>query len=1580
MDKDFQDIERVFYNGNEVERVFYNGQEIVKNIYYRFSNEKSRIGQTELSYQCGVGEAKVNVYTGRLSLIHPDINIGAGNFEIGISHIYNSSWSTKFDNVMGNGWKLNLQQYCYPYDDNDEERLLGYEKGDYVYIDAEGYKHRFVIYKEKDGVAYYYDDAKNNLILKKISESELEISDPTGSTLCFNKDGQLYSIVSPYNTTIVKHIEYKDGKIDSVYDKRNSNRVLYFKYNKEDLLSEISCEENSIIIKTLHYFYDSDNNLIRITQQVNTSTKTVAFFSYDSNDLIHIMDGEDNSAILFSYKNFDDKYVTNVKIGIGKKTFSNSSKIDLKEIKNETKFDYESTSNTLVTTEKGITYLYQFNKRGFTSAIFEKDGHNLRTLTKENGWSLSNGNQTTSINGKHSEIVYGETYLLTKEKLYNFLNIFAGATNYSYVENYTLSFWIKLKSVVYNDVLARLKIITVPALQEVTLNFKSRIDHTAYDVWQHVTIPIDFQLFEANYDNSVDYSESGIQNEVPKLKENINEMRISLEGIPLDSSFEIADIQIAVGSQNHLVIDGKNFEDADYIYCYIGNKCEKKAINSNFFMTLQDVVLTYLNMHKCANENDKFDMVACDGTKVIEVNAISFTTPKFNECKFKFSDDGKPNFYLVCKNRKAQSQWLVTETDFTFRNDYIEQRTSVDVIEKYYICIDENSKSRNYSWYFYNGLLKAQKDAYGVITENKYDDYGNLIEIVIYNENDSNKLIRTITFDEFQPNDSKLSKVQYQINDNGVLSKQTFNLPFFQLDSETVFNGDTTLYEKCYIYDDIFGDKLTKISVKSDLKKIDTYFKYTDEGYLNDISNDFKNHYQFEYDIFGDITSYNLIDEDNNVTELLQKENINYDNHFEAIIEKYPSDDSSFTREYLYDQYNRLTSIRENEEHIKFDYESNEESRMLAQVEYIDDPYTKQKNVIKYDSNTGLYTYSTINEESSTSNQGLSIVQIGQNKTKYILCDGENKTERISEFIYDDNEEIENKIYLNPRLAKTKDYLVDNESEEFNFSYEWDGLGRLKKQQYSDETKFYEYSYNDCGRINKVEFHFNENNFIFQYTYDSIGNIKTIKENINNDNKIEYTYDSFNQLLSEVNSKLGINNKYTYDSKGRLYEINKNNSTKKIFNYDSKGRLIELQSGNTTYKYTYTSNGNLEKIFINQLDTQDTLEHVLIWERHSLLKEYDKNQYFYNYQGIRYKKIVNGITKFYYLSGEKILGEDWSNGIKIRYFYDANGIAGFTYKGKTYHYIKDIQQNIRAIQKEGDIICTYEYDAYGNCYTATYEDIDDIATINPFRYRGYYFDVETGLYYCNSRYYSPELGRFLQVSDVSELNPHSINGLNLYAYANNNPIGIAYSSSNIGGRVGGSKVSTLALGGLIGGGGSSFAGSNNLSIKFPSQNWLSLGIDFTAGMSGALSVLGWTLKNPEFYEFWYSAYGISKYEMLSNLKSPMTKIASVISYGLVAYDTYTDVMGHINAGDSWQKTTASGMVTAGVGVFNVWASAKVGAAVGTAIGGVPGFIIGTAAGVVVGIVINGIFYTEINGKSIAGHIEDGIEWFLEWIS
>jgi RHS repeat-associated protein len=63
-----------------------------------------------------------------------------------------------------------------------------------------------------------------------------------------------------------------------------------------------------------------------------------------------------------------------------------------------------------------------------------------------------------------------------------------------------------------------------------------------------------------------------------------------------------------------------------------------------------------------------------------------------------------------------------------------------------------------------------------------------------------------------------------------------------------------------------------------------------------------------------------------------------------------------------------------------------------------------------------------------------------------------------------------------------------------------------------------------------------------------------------------------------------------------------------------------------------------------------------------------------------------------------------------------------------------------------------------------------LANLNPFRYRSYYYDTETGFYFLKTRYYDPELGRFMTIDDLSYLDPESINGLNLYAYCGNNPI------------------------------------------------------------------------------------------------------------------------------------------------------------------------------------------------------------------
>ena len=83
----------------------------------------------------------------------------------------------------------------------------------------------------------------------------------------------------------------------------------------------------------------------------------------------------------------------------------------------------------------------------------------------------------------------------------------------------------------------------------------------------------------------------------------------------------------------------------------------------------------------------------------------------------------------------------------------------------------------------------------------------------------------------------------------------------------------------------------------------------------------------------------------------------------------------------------------------------------------------------------------------------------------------------------------------------------------------------------------------------------------------------------------------------------------------------------------------------------------------------------------------------------------------------------------------------------------------------------YKYDAWGNHEAeVASEDYVALANLNPFRYRGYYFDEETGLYFLQTRYYDPEVGRFIFRDSIEYADPETICGLNLYAYCGNNPV------------------------------------------------------------------------------------------------------------------------------------------------------------------------------------------------------------------
>ena len=138
-----------------------------------------------------------------------------------------------------------------------------------------------------------------------------------------------------------------------------------------------------------------------------------------------------------------------------------------------------------------------------------------------------------------------------------------------------------------------------------------------------------------------------------------------------------------------------------------------------------------------------------------------------------------------------------------------------------------------------------------------------------------------------------------------------------------------------------------------------------------------------------------------------------------------------------------------------------------------------------------------------------------------------------------------------------------------------------------------------------------------------------------------------------------------------------------------------------------------------------------------------------------------------------LLGEDRSDGKKLRYFYDSEGMCGFRYYNGSawteYVYVKNAKGDVLAILNgSGTVVANYSYDAWGNCTVES--QTGGMGDINPIRYRGYYYDGETGLYYLITRYYDPAIGHFISPDGFEYLDPETIGAINLYAYCRYNPV------------------------------------------------------------------------------------------------------------------------------------------------------------------------------------------------------------------
>lgn len=1363
---------------------------------------------------------------------------------------------------FGNGWKLNFHQYVFPY--NISYNIPGFEVGNYVYIDSDWNIHKFVEYKknynnEKVITEFYdYDDVELRLL---IGENIKEIVDNLGNRYHFNESGKLISIKSCINEDIIKKIEYTNGNITSIYDNRKKSRRINFTYNSDGMLAKSYSTINSIGFQFEYYI----DKLIKISKSCSLDVKEVMEFQYDlSNKMEYAINCSDLMSLHFNYSNIDEESVIiKVENGVMKKEIltNDSPEVFLGEkstcgegifsnnkckkyigykytmppqyIKNTIYINYYD-NYTQVINEKGYKLNYYFDMVGNLTSILECKDNNLYTLNRFSGLELScNGSANQRFNGKNTiflDVSNNYTYEIIDEKINEFKNLFKDENNDNirdeeFTEHFIFSFWIAIN----NNKRKTMKTVLRYTINGVIHTGEAIINNIASGSWRQVSIPINLGLEQLS----------------------INSMELLFEGEEQDMNIQIAELKVMKGVIPHLLIDNTKIESGTKLCYCIDDVLTEVEISPNFFMTESDVFSTYKSLYLNNLINiEKFDLIYNNGTQVLSVDYVGIRDSNNNLIKF-LIENNKLNCVYESIDILSNERHTKTTIELYFKYDeylkkhYFENKIIVDLVKKVNDDFEKEKTLTVYNSKYFDGLPKEEKNENNVIIKNLYDNYGNLEMFKVSNKDSENEIKEEIIIKYNYEHDELLRENPYSYSKDG-------NTIEFKYDVNEVLLKEIIEGNKItkFLYDR-YQENVEQVLMNTvDNKKIveKNIIKYNSNGKISSINNNSNIIYGYKYNIFSNVDSVYR----NNIKIFDSVLTKNNDGCVEIISFNKNKNETEVIKKY-YDENNRLIMEQNGEGQVQYVYEDSKNlySKSLERITNIIDGCVNENYNIKYNDND-------ISSVEVKIDNKISIESSSDGTLKYKFL---NENEEYM-FVNEDINNIKNsKYYLNEKILE--DYSFNYKIDDFGRFSEKngtisvykecdtcgnngeqncesiDGVKLDKKITYHNNTylpKTFKYTVTSKGI--HVDDDFTE--FYYENScYDNVGNITHIVEGGTNykenpksaelRNKSEllirnysYEYDSFNRLTKENNSHFG-NFDYIYDeSSGMLKEIKKNGKTEKQFEYNAGFLTNIIKDGIiNTLKYDYYGNvlyNGKANLKYNSRNLMELYDYNDINESPNYTHSY-RGYYSYNYEGVRNRKRcveeITGMTPIikninYYLNGTTILGEDWSdvNGNiieKLRYFYDAEGICGIRYDGYNFTLVKDSLGNVSKVMYKGKIIGEYIYDAWGNFevkeISVSNERDKFVLYNNPFRYKGYYCDLESGLYYCQTRYYDPNLCIWLSPDSVQYIDPKINNGANLYCYCNNNPIMYVDPSGHLAWWIIGLIITAVLLiaGGTVGG-------------------------------------------------------------------------------------------------------------------------------------------------------------------------------------
>lgn len=587
--------------------------------------------------------------------------------------------------------------------------------------------------------------------------------------------------------------------------------------------------------------------------------------------------------------------------------------------------------------------------------------------------------------------------------------------------------------------------------------------------------------------------------------------------------------------------------------------------------------------------------------------------------------------------------------------------------------------------------------------------------------------------------------------DNTPLETRTYtDASKLQLDTVTYANGCTIDYS----YDVDEPDKITQIDYKNADGTLAQSYQYTydENGMLSSIT-DNQSNVKMLYN--GDEYSYILL---NGETEVVLYHSYVDDNG--NTVEEFPQ-----ANDYATTVMSTPSNIVENEQH-----ETIQSSlQILTREGIINDGTIPVRYSYEKESVTDTFGRLKTNKLSATYQAGEDTVVVNSTDEYSYKAVGNRQLDLITTYRTAKSLGLQD---ANGALIDENGNTISTPITDLTFNYTYDAAGNITKVMLTDNATggtilYGAYQYDEAGQL--VFEYSPTKDCCIKYTYDAGGNI-TLKR--------VYSADAYDPENNDTYSEAPYNDiTYTYDT----------NYRDKLIAFD--GVAIQYDSLNNPINYA-PANGFFE--WSGRLLTA--------FETNG---EGERYEYTYDADGYRIKKdvyeksLVPGTTDEYSYSLNMSYGYIWDNGVLkgfsftnpeenissyVNIIYDETGMPqgyiGFT--GTPYYFVRDGLGNIiQVIGGSDDVTVNISYDAWGNPQFP--ENIDNFGTAivtaficayNPCSFKGYLYDYETGLYYCQSRYYSPVWSRFLNMDNtaIMRLTQGEILGANLFAYCNNNPI------------------------------------------------------------------------------------------------------------------------------------------------------------------------------------------------------------------